>query len=267
MIRSGNQVTDIKLRTKLKLLHLVSIGFGLSAWQLIVSGGVISKNSLPAPTYVLQALLELVSRGLPPGHLLWGHIGHSAFRVIGGFAIAGLLGIGLGILIGISPTVKAVTTPWVELLRPIPPLAWIPVAIMWFGIGNPSAIFVIAYGAFFPILLNTVSGMKEVDQRYLEAALTLGAARKDLIQRVMLPGAAPVIFIGLRVGWQISWMTLVAAEFTGIRSGYGLGYLITIASDLQRPAFVMAGMAVIGVLGYLTNFIFEVLQKRILQWK
>lgn len=255
------------MRIKLKLLHGMSIWLGFSVWQLVVVSGVISNNVLPSPIDVLQALLELTGRGLPPGYLLWGHIGHSAFRVMSGFVIAGLLGIGLGTLIGISSSAKAVMMPWVELLRPVPPLAWIPVAIMWFGIGNPSAIFVIVYGAFFPILINTVSGMEGVDRQYLDAALTLGATRKDLIQRVLLPGAAPFILTGLRVGWQVSWMTLVAAEFTGIRAGYGLGYLITIASELQRPPFVMAGMASIGVLGYLANYVFEILQKRILRWK
>ena len=136
----------------------------------------------------------------------------------------------------------------------MPPLAWIPIAILWFGIGIKSAAFIIFLGAVFPILLNTIDGVITIRPVLIEAARTLMATEKDVLLKVMLPGALPSIFVGLRIGLGIGWMTLVAAEFTGVKSGYGLGYMIMTARDIQRPDEIIAGMIVIGVTGLLINF-------------
>jgi ABC-type nitrate/sulfonate/bicarbonate transport system permease component len=157
--------------------------------------------------------------------------------------------------------------PLVELIRPIPPLAWLPLAIIWFGIGLASQAYIIALGAFFPIVLNTVSGVKSVDPRLIEAARTLGAGPRTVLARVLVPGAMPSIFTGVRIGMGIAWMSLIAAELVSVQNGYGLGYMIMTARDLARYDLLVAGMVVIGILGYLFDWLIRLLEKRTLSWR
>ncbi len=209
---------------------------------------------------------ELVVVGLPPGYLLEGHLFASLHRVVTGFLLAALLGIPLGILMGWSNTLQSALRPIIEVIRPIPPLAWIPIAILWFGIGLKSAAFIIFLGAFFPVLLNTISGVHLVNPVLVEASLTLGLSRWGILTKVLTPGALPSIFTGMRVGLGIGWMTLVAAEFTGVKSGYGLGYMIMTARDVQRPDLIVAGMATIGVVGYGMDAVLSFVRSRSLRW-
>jgi NitT/TauT family transport system permease protein len=238
----------------------------LVLWQVLSWAGIVPPHKIPSPLEVLSALGILVVDGLPPGYLLHRHMLESLMRVFCGFGIAAVLAIPLGILMGWSKTLRAVVTPYAEIVRPIPPLAWIPIAILWFGIGIKSAAFIIFLGAFFPILLNAVSGVIQVDPRLVEAIKVLGARERDILMKVLMPGALPSIWTGLRIGLGIGWMTLVAAEFTGVKSGYGLGYLIMIARDIQRPDEIVAGMAVIGLTGYLLDTILRRVESRLLEW-
>ena len=167
---------------------------------------------------------------------------------------------------GWSKAVRTIIAPFVEILRPIPPLAWIPIAILWFGIGMKSAGFIIFLGAFFPILLNTISGVMSVDVRLIEAAKVLGAGTRVILMKILTPGSLPFVFAGLRIGLGVGWMTLVAAEFTGVKSGYGLGYVIMIARGIQRPDAIMAGMMVIGLIGYLLDTVLRGIESRYLEW-
>ncbi|MDZ7695529.1 MAG: ABC transporter permease [Deltaproteobacteria bacterium] len=148
-----------------------------------------------------------------------------------------------------------------------PPLAWIPIAILWFGIGMKSAAFIIFLGAFFPILLNTISGVLSINPLFFEVAQTLNADKKDIFFKVLIPGAIPSIFVGMRIGVGIGWMTLVAAEFTGVKTGYGLGYMIMTARDIQRPDEIIAGMLVIGLIGILINAMLKGVESRMVRWK
>jgi ABC-type nitrate/sulfonate/bicarbonate transport system permease component len=157
--------------------------------------------------------------------------------------------------------------PLVEVVRPIPPLAWIPIAILWFGIGIKSAAFIIFLGAFFPILLNTISGVLSIHPILLEAARTLHAKEKDIFLKVLLPGTVPSIFVGMRIGIGIGWMTLVAAEFTGVKEGYGLGYMIMTARDIQRPDEILAGMLVIGLIGLLIDMGLRATESKVIRWR
>lgn len=239
----------------------------LILWQLLCGIGVIPGHLLPSPLKIILGLKDLAIIGMPPGHLLPNHILYSLCRVSLGFLGAALLGIPLGLLMGGSPRLRRIISPLVELVRPIPPLAWIPIAILWFGIGMKSAAFIIFLGAFFPILLNTVSGVLTINPIYFEVAQTLNAKRKDIFFKVLVPGAVPSIFVGLRIGVGIGWMTLVAAEFTGVRTGYGLGYMIMTARDIQRPDEILAGMLVIGLIGYLINGALRACEKKIVKWR
>jgi len=195
------------------------------------------------------------------------HCFYSLLRVVCGFLIAVCLAIPVGIFTGWSKLLRDLTTPIIEMIRPIPPLAWIPLAILWFGIGLKSAAFIIFLGCFFPVLLSTVSGVLSVDTILIDAARTLGAKEKEIFLKVLVPGATPSIYTGLRIGMGIGWMTLVAAEFTGVKSGLGLGYMIMVARDIQRPDMVIAGMAAIGFIGYLLDSLLRFMEGRSLRWR
>jgi ABC-type nitrate/sulfonate/bicarbonate transport system permease component len=239
----------------------------LLVWQGLSFIKVIPSHLLPSPVKILLGLKDLMVIGMPPGHLLYYHVLYSLYRVALGFAFAALLGIPLGLLMGGSPRLRRIINPVIELVRPIPPLAWIPIAILWFGIGMKSAAFIIFLGAFFPILLNTISGVVSINPIYFEVASTLNAKRKHIFFKVLLPGSIPSIFVGMRIGVGIGWMTLVAAEFTGVKSGYGLGYMIMTARDIQRPDEILAGMLIIGLIGVLINSALRLYESRIVRWQ
>jgi len=239
----------------------------LLIWQGLSMAGVLPAYKLPSPWAVIQGFGELAVKGMPPGQLLQWHLLYSLLRVGIGFLAAALIGVPLGLALGAFAPLRGAINPIIEVLRPVPPLAWIPIAILWFGIGLPSAGFIIFLGAFFPIVLNTTAGVLEVNPVLVEAVRTLGAGRREIVSKVLLPGSLPNIFVGVRVGLGIGWMTLVAAEFTGVRSGYGLGYMIMTARDIQRPDEIIAGMAVIGLVGLGIDWLVRLAQRRLVPWR
>ena len=236
-------------------------------WQGLSSLQVIPSYKLSSPVEIVLGFKDLLIVGVPPGHLLHDHMLYSLYRVALGYAIAAFLAIPLGLLMGWSAGLLKMVRPLFELVRPIPPLAWIPIAILWFGIGIKSAAFIIFLGAFFPILLNTISGVLSIHPILIEAARTLHAKEKDIFLKVLLPGAVPSIFVGMRIGIGIGWMTLVAAEFTGVKEGYGLGYMIMTARDIQRPDEILAGMLVIGVIGLVIDIGLRATESRTIKWQ
>ncbi len=236
-------------------------------WQGLSFIGIIPDNKFPSPAGVFCGFRDLLVLGIPPGNLLHLHIVYSLYRVGFGFALGVLAAIPLGILMGWSKRVREIINPMIEIVRPIPPLAWIPIAILWFGIGIRSAAFIIFLGVFFPVLLNTVSGVMSVNPRLIDAARSLGADRKDIFMKVLIPSSVPSIFTGMRIGIGIGWMTLVAAEFTGIKEGDGLGYMIMTARDIQRPDEILAGMLVIGLIGLGIDAGLRYFEKRQLSWR
>ena len=236
-------------------------------WQIMSSSGVIPANRLPSPVAILRGFTELCAGGLPPGYTLAGHCAGSLKRVLSGVAIAVLTALPLGMGMGYWARARDFFTPFVEMIRPIPPLAWVPIAILWFGIGDRSALFIIFLGAFFPILLNTISGVLSINKRLIESSMILGARKATLFTKVLAPGAMPSIITGIRIALGIGWMTLVAAEFTGVRSGYGLGYMIMTARDIQRPDQIIAGMAVIGLIGFGMDMVIRKIEDTILRWR
>lgn len=245
--------TSALLRTVLPLAILL-------AWWVVTDGvHLVPPLLLPSPISVLEASLRLASTGE-----LWDAIGSSVRRVLTGFAIAVVAGVLLGSLGGLSRSVEQALEPVVALVRPIPPIAWIPLAILWFGLGDRSAFFVVAYAAFFPIFLNVVAGIMGVERQLLNAATTLGAGRQYLLRHVILPASIPQIFIGMRTGFGISWMAIVAAELIGAQSG--LGYMIEYYRRLLSPAEVITGMITIGILGYLFDTLLQRLQERAVPW-
>ena len=248
----------------LKVIILVAV---VALWQLLSSSSLFVHQLIPSPWETVLSIKALSLTGLPQGYRLITHIEESLYRVLYGFSLALMVAIPLGIIMGWSKVLRELVTPLVEILRPIPPLAWIPLAIFWFGIGLKSAVFIIFLGAFFPILLSTVSGVLSVDTLLIEAARTLGARRRDIYVKILVPGATPAIYTGARIGMGIAWMTLIAAEFTGVKSGYGLGYMIMVARDIQRPDHIVAGMIIIGVIGYTLDICLRGIEHTLLRWR
>lgn len=251
----------------MKTLRILLPVFVLILWQVCSAADLLPRYKIPSPVEIILGLKTLLVEGLPPGYLLHRHALESLFRVFAGFLLAAFLAIPLGILMGWSRKLHVLLTPFIEVVRPIPPLAWIPLAIIWFGIGIKSAAFIIFLGAFFPILLNTISGVLSVDVRLIEATKVLGAKERHVLTKVLAPASLPSIWTGLRIGLGIAWMTVVAAEFTGVKSGYGLGYVIMIARDIQRPDEVIAGMVTIGVIGYILDVALRNAETRLLRWR
>jgi NitT/TauT family transport system permease protein len=192
------------------------------------------------------------------------HLVASMQRVYGGFLLAAAIGIPLGLLIGKLPLLRALLDPTLSLLRPIPVTAWLPLSMVFFGLGPRSAVFLVFLGAFYPILLNTIFGVRSVDGKLFEAAAMLGCDGSRMFRQVVLPAALPSIFNGLRLGHGFAWILIVVGEMTGVPTG--LGAVIMDGRTLSRPDLVITGMIVIGVAGFLCDRAIVSLNNRVLRW-
>lgn len=192
------------------------------------------------------------------------HFWKSVQRVYGGFFLAAIVGIPLGLMIGRIPLIRAMLDPTLSLLRPIPVTAWLPLSMIFFGLGPKSAIFLVFLGAFYPILLNTIFGVKSVDPRLFEAAEMLGCRGSQLFRSVVLPGALPSIFNGLRLGASFAWILIVVGEMTGVPEG--LGAVIMDGRTLSRTDLVITGMIIIGVTGFASDRILLLINNYFLRW-
>ncbi|MBC7953781.1 MAG: ABC transporter permease [Rhodospirillaceae bacterium] len=242
------------------LLYLILPAALLGVWQALSELGFIKPMLLPPPTKVAATFAALIANGE-----LFRHLGISLLRVLEGFAIAAVIGLPLGIGIGLSRTLDRMTDLIVQLVKPIPPIAWIPLAILWFGIGEGGKVFIIFLGAIFPILVNTVDGIRQTDHRFVELARVLEVTRSRFILRVVLPGALPAIMTGMRVGLMVAWICVVAAEL--IAASSGLGYLIMDARQLMQTDQVLVGMIAIGAMGKLLDVALRAAERRLITWK
>lgn len=215
---------------------------------------------LPPPSAVIAALGPLIQSGT-----IQADIAASLTRIVIGFAIATVVGVTLGSTMGFWPLVGRLLDPLVEFLRPIPPMAWIPLALLWFGISDTQNIFIIFMGAVYPIALNSYAGVRDVDRNLVWAAQTLGGNRAQILWEIVLPGALPVILTGLRIGLGVGWMGLVAAELVGASSG--LAYLIEDARSLLFTERVMLGMALIGLLGFGMDQTMRLVQRKVVPFE
>ena len=188
----------------------------------------------------------------------------SIIRVVGGFAIGAGLALPLGLLMGGSARFYQLMNPLVQLLRPIPPIAYIPLAILWFGLGNPPAFFLISLGAFFPVLMNTISGVRTVDEIYIRAARNLGASGATLFLRIILPAATPHILTGLRVGIGVAFIVVIVAEMIAVNNG--LGFRILEAREFMWSDKIIAGMITIGLLGLAIDTGMDRINRYLLRW-
>jgi NitT/TauT family transport system permease protein len=237
----------------------------LVLWHLATFG---RKYSLvPPPSDVALELYDLAFGGIYDdaySRTLHVHLLASMSRVYGGFSLALAAALPLGLMIGRIPIVRQLLDPTFQLLRPIPVTAWLPLAMIMFGLGPRSAFFLVFLGAFYPILINTIFGVRSVDPRLFEAASMLGCQGSAQFFKVVLPASLPAIFTGLRLGLGFAWVVIVVGEMTGVATG--LGAIIMEARQLSRTEIVICGMVVIGVAGFITDRLVLLLGRRLLRW-
>lgn len=240
----------------------VSLGTLLLAWHLAVKYRLdfyIRFNNIPAPAAVWEDAQLLFGNARFQKHMLL-----SLQRIFLGFAIASVVGVGLGLLLGRFRTARELVFPALEVLRPIPAIAWVPMSIMLWPTNEVSIVFITFLGAFFPVLLNTMQGVQAVDKVLIRAAQSLGVSQRALFFEVILPGALPHVFTGLALGMGVAWVSLIAAEM--ISGQFGIGYFTWEAYSLVRYSEIALGMIVIGVLGLLCSGLIRLVGRSLMPW-
>ena len=243
------------------LLAGLAVGAAIMAW--LIASSIVHPVRFPSPTDFGAALKEITFKGYAGGTLPM-HTLYSMKLALLGFTAAIVPAIPLGVAMALDRRVDAFFNPVVAFVRPIPPLAWIPVAIIWFGLGDGAKIFVIWFTAFVPTLINTYVGVRTLDPTLIAAARVHGASGGRLIWDVILPGALPMIFGGLRISLQASWMALVAAELVG--AFFGLGRVLTIAGQNIDPGMIAVGMIAVAVAGALMTKVLELVERLSTPW-
>ena len=252
-------------RRRAAISATVIVTFCVLWYVLTTLTGAISPGRFPAPADVWQAARQI---SLPPGYsggTLLHHIWQSCRLVLLGFVVAATSGVALGLAMGMSRRIEALVNPVFLLLRPIPPLAWIPLAILWLGLGDSAKIFVIWVAAVVPAVINTFTAVRNLDPTLVEAARVLGARGLRMLADVTLPGAVPMIFTGLRLSLQVSWTTLVAAELVGAFAGLGK-VLASAALDIN-PGMIFFAMCWVGLLGWGMTRGLEWIEGKVLAWQ
>ena len=257
---SKQQVRD---KVSTILFAMLSVCLLLLVWQLAVSGTTLGKM-FPKPIPVFQKFVESLS--VPIGqYTLVQHAVFSLYRVFVGFVSGAVVGVILGIAMGRIPVIDAIVKPIFNLIRPIPGVAWIPMAILWFGIGETTKYFIIFMGGFANVLLNTYAGARDVDKQLIGAAQMLGANRRQIFVHIVLPASVPYIFAGLQVSLSTSWMAVLAAEMVCAQEG--VGYLITGGMNSGNTTQILVGMLAIGLIGLILATLMRYAEKRLCSWK
>ncbi|HCD5425292.1 TPA: taurine ABC transporter permease TauC [Klebsiella aerogenes] len=245
-------------------LSVATLAVLLAIWWAVTALQLISPLFLPSPWQVLQKLLTIAG---PQGFMdatLWQHLAASLTRIAIALVLAAIVGVPVGIAMGLSPTVRGILDPLIELYRPVPPLAWLPLVIIWFGIGETPKILLIYLAIFAPVVMSTLAGVKSAQQVRVRAAQSLGASRAQVLWLVILPGALPEILTGLRIGLGVGWSTLVAAEL--IAATRGLGFMVQSAGEFLATDVLLAGIAVIAIIAFVLELGLRALQRRLTPW-
>ena len=239
-----------RIRESLPAIGVIAVL--LAAWWVLV---VETRSVIfPTPWQVVTGVAELIEDGT-----LFTHIGASLMRVGVGFSLAVLIGVPLGLWLGWVRGAYSTLNPLFQILRPISPIAWIPIAILWFGVGNASPIYLIFISSVFPMIVQTTAGVHTIERRYLRAAENFGVSRYTLFRQVVIPAVLPQIIVGMRIGLGVAWLVVVAAEMIALHSG--LGYLIIDSRNAgNRYDLVIAGMIIIGVIGLLLDGVMRLLE-------
>jgi sulfonate transport system permease protein len=239
--------------------YIFLIVFILLCWQTLEASGNLNSVILPAPLTVWNTFVALLTKGTLLTNLIV-----SLVRVLKGYLIAAALGILFGVLIGLFDHVRRITELLIQIIKPIPPIAWIPLVILWFGIGESGKVFLIFLGGFFTVLTNVVDGIRQVDPKLIEVSKMVETPFSKYIFQLIIPAALPNVFTGLRIGLSSSWMCVVAAEL--VSSTTGLGYMIMNARQFGQTDVVIVGMLTIGVIGKLMETLLVQLEKTAIKW-
>ncbi|EPH0461569.1 taurine ABC transporter permease TauC [Klebsiella quasipneumoniae] len=245
-------------------LSVATLAVLLAVWWAVAALQLISPLFLPPPGQVLQKLITISG---PQGFMdatLWQHLAASLTRIVIALLAAVLIGVPVGIAMGLNSTVRGILDPLIELYRPVPPLAYLPLMVIWFGIGETSKILLIYLAIFAPVAMSALAGVKSAQQVRIRAARSLGASRAQVLWLVILPGALPEILTGLRIGLGVGWSTLVAAEL--IAATRGLGFMVQSAGEFLATDVVLAGIAVIAIIAFLLELGLRALQRRLTPW-
>ena len=253
------------LRRRPAWVGVVTFAVLFGAWYALTTlTHTISPGRFPAPDETWNALWQIAITGYADARLAE-HVLHSVKLVLLGFAAATIIGVPLGLAMGASRSFEAFVNPTFLLLRPIPPLAWIPLAIVWLGLGDAAKVLIIWFAAFVPAVINSYGGVRAIEPYLLEAARTLGVSRGMVVREVLIPGAMPMIFTGLRLSLQACWTTLVAGELIGAIAG--LGHVLYQASLDLFPAMIVVGMAAVAVTGAAMTFALGFVERRAMPWR
>ena len=255
--------TLYKLITNTYFLYAVSIVAFFSLWHWTAAEKIF-RDSLATPAQVLDQMIRLTSMKFA-GTNLWGHIWASFQRVIIGFALASVVAVPLGLFMALNKTVNAVVKPLFDLFKPMPPIAWVSIAILWFGIGEFSKVFIIIIGTFVPCLLNAYNGVRLVDPDLYDVIRVLGGNRRDEIFHVCFPASFPAVFAGLQISLSAAWTCVLAAELMNSRDG--LGFLIKRGMDTHNPSLVLSGMLLIAAAVWVSSLGVSLLERKLCPWK
>jgi len=245
---------------KAAVFSIFPVAVFLAVWEALSLMGLFNPQFIPSPVSVGRELINSFAH-----ENLLGDVFSSLGRVVIGFLIAAVLGIGLGLFVGANRKAKNFVMPLMELFRPVPPIAWIPIAILWFGLGDKPAYFLVFTAAFFPLFTNAVFGAINLEETYKRAAYSLGAQKKYLFTDVLIPASLPHIFAGMKIGLGVSWMAVITAEMVGAQSG--LGYMIQFNRLLLDTPKLVVGMVVIGVIGFSLNKLMVRAEHALAPWK
>ena len=247
-----------------RLLSVASILGILFVWWLVTSMGWVKPLFLPSPQAVLQKFFTVWTNGFTNVAFL-DHVGISAARVFGAFLLACVIGIPLGLAMGMSPVIRGLFDPPIEFYRPIPPLAYLPLMIIWFGIGETSKVLLIFLSVLAPVALGARSGVKSAAIEQIHAAYSFGASRWQVMRHVILPSALPEILTAMRIGIGFGWTTLVAAEM--VAATKGLGYMVLTASQFLQTSTVIMGIIVIAIIAYAFDLLMRFVERKLVPWK
>jgi taurine transport system permease protein len=246
------------------VMNVASIASFLAAWWIATHFGWIKPLFLPKPEAIWGAFVQAVDGDLD-GHTLWVHFAWSMVRVFAAFAFAVAIGVPVGIAMGVSRYARGLFDPPIEFYRPLPPLAYLPLMIVWFGIGELAKIILLFLAILAPVALSARAGVKSVSQEQIQAARSMGASSGQVIRHVIVPGALPEILVGLRIGMGVGWTTLVAAEM--VAADAGLGKMVFNASNFLRTDVVVLGILVIGLVAYAFEMLMRWVERRAAPWK
>lgn len=252
-------------RTRAMTLGVLGVLGFFAAWQILVSIGLISTTYVATPIEALRAIFAKVTDLNPDNNTLLTNVAASFQVAFSGFFMAILVGAPLGLLMGWYKPVEKFFRPLFEIIRPIPPISWIPISILFFGIGVTSKAFIIFFSAFVPTLINSNTGILSTNQVHINVGKTCGASKAKMFFTIGIPSAMPMVFAGFKLSLGNAWSTLVAAEM--LASSEGLGYMIIMSRTFSRLDLLIGGMLVIGIIGILLSMVMDIIERYVIRWR